>query len=153
MRIIPRRAARWGARRLVAVLAGRALSHTVYGNCARGHQITRDALDRAGLLAAETLAAVWCEAIAADIPRKVRKNATGMRPVWLDADGGEIDPADAPTEAVWMTRLVCAHAARDRDMAAALVAAVPEDRIETHLKALLHAAALAVATRAEQSAL
>ena len=152
MRVIPPRAARWLSRRLVAYLAGRALSHAVYGNCARGHAIAHEAIDRSGLLAAETLAAVWCEAIAADIPRKVRK-AGRFKPVFVNQVGADMDMADAPTEAVWMTRLVCAHAARDRDMAAALVAAVPPDRIETHLKGLLHAAAIAVVARAEQSAL
>lgn len=146
------RAARWLSRRLVTYLAGRALSYAVYGDCSRGHKIAREAIDRSGLLAAETLATVWGEAIACDIPRKVRK-AGKFRPVVVNETGADADLSDAPVEAVWIMRLVCAQAARDRDMVAALVAAVPEDRIEAHLKGLLHAAALAVAARTEQSAL
>ncbi|WP_433225439.1 hypothetical protein [Actinomadura formosensis] len=151
MRLLSRRLARWGARRLAAVLAGRALTCAVYGDCGRGHRITADTIERGGRLAVESVAAVWCEAMLDGLPRSTRKNGT-FRPVVMDG-GRVLDPEQVPPPLLWAMRLVAAHAARDRVMCAALIGAVPDSEVEQHLKVLLHVAAQSVATRSEEAVL
>ncbi|TDB86453.1 hypothetical protein E1264_17800 [Actinomadura sp. KC216] len=142
---LTQRIATWGARRIAGMFAGRALTATIYGDCHRGHQITADVIERSGRLGARALAAVWCEAMLADVPRSARRRGN-FRPL-LMTPWGQLAPEDAPTSAMWMARLVAAHASRDWDMCRALVDAVPDDQIEEHLALLLHTAAAATIAR------
>lgn len=139
---LTRTAVRWR----YSLAARRALDAAVYGDCAEGHQITAEVIER-GPDAVRALAGTWCAAIVAEVPRTARRS--GVYIPDLAGVAREIPARDAVAAINWATVLIAAHARRDWVLCRALVDGCLATDPKPRLAVLMHAAADATVTRLE----
>lgn len=143
----PARLARTVTRWRYGHAARRALSAAVYGDCAEGHRIAAEAIERGGETAARALAGTWCAAVLDGVPRSACRS--GVYIPDLSGTAREVPARDAVAAVAWATGLVAAHARRDWVLCRSMVAGCLATDTEPRLAVLLHAAADATATRWE----
>lgn len=144
---LPARLARTVTRWRYGHAARRALSTAVYGDCAEGHRIAAEAIERGGEEAARALAGTWCAAVLDGVPRSVRRSGTYRHD--LTGTTREVPVRDAVAAIDWATALITAHARRDWVLCRSLVAGCLATGPGPRLAVLLHAAADATSTRWE----
>ncbi len=146
---LTRTAARWRS----ATTARRALSAQVYGEHRRASDLVESVIARDGTPGVYAMAGTWCEAILADVPRRIRRSAARGEctalPVLTLPDGTDCGIEGASPEVRWAGRLLAAHAAADWAMCRDLIDAVPRLYLPVHLAVLLSRAADATVTRLE----